>query len=167
MLLLHDLQDFHGAGLDADATGDALGSGILGLQDHNLHGAGLDALAAANTLLLVDHVNAGLGVLGNGFMLTGTHALAALDADIGLGCASLFHDLDAAEGNIKFLIECFGTSLNALQAGHTLGIFLNSELLHNQELSFVLKLHFNYTHGIDKKQPIFQKISIIFPFFPN
>ena len=132
-LLFHDLQDLHGAGLDADAAGDALGSGILGLQDHDLHGAGLHTLAAGNALFLVDHVNAGLGVLGDGLVLTGAHALAALDADVGLGSIALGNDADAAEILIKLLIECFGAGLNALQAGHTFGIFLNNELLHKKD----------------------------------
>ena len=135
-LLFDNLQDFHGAGLDTDAAGDALGSGTLGLHDHNLHGAGLDTLAATDTLLLVDHVNAGLGVLGDGFVLAGTHALATLDADIGLSSASLLNDLDAAQGDVIFLIECLGASLCTLQASHTLGILLNNEFLHNGIRSF-------------------------------
>ena len=132
-LLFDDLQDLHGTGLDTDAAGDALGSGTLGLHDHNLHRAGLDTLAAADALLLVDHVNTGLGVLGDGFVLAGTHALTALDADIGLGSASLLNDLDAAQGDVIFLIECFGASLCTLQASHALGILLNGELFHNRK----------------------------------
>ena len=37
---------------------------------HNLHGAGFHALAALDAQLLVDHVNAGLGVLGDGLVFT-------------------------------------------------------------------------------------------------
>ena len=48
-LLLNDLQDLHGASLDTDTAGDALGSRILRLENHNLHGANLDTLAAAIT----------------------------------------------------------------------------------------------------------------------
>ena len=146
-LLFDDLQDLHGASLDTDTAGDALGSGALGLHDHNLHGAGLDTLATADTLLLVDHVNTGLGVLGDGFMLTGTHALTALDTDIGLGNASLLHDLDAAQGDVIFLIECLRAGLCALQASHTLGILLNNEFLHNgiRSFCFICFLLFHYT----------------------
>ena len=129
-LLFDDLQNLHGASLDTDAAGDALGSGIAFLQNHDLHGADFDTLAAADTLLLVDHVNAGLGVLGNGLMLAGLHALAALDADIGLGRIALGNNLDAGQVGIKLLVECFGTGLNALQTCHALGTLFNSELLH-------------------------------------
>ena len=144
-LLLYDFQQFHGAGLDTDAAGNALGSGILGLQDHDLHGAGLDTLAAADALLLVDHVNTGLGILGNGFVLAGTHALAALDADIGLCSIALCNDADAGKVFVKILIECFGAGLDTLQASHTLSVLFNSELLHKGILSFVIYLRFHYT----------------------
>ena len=129
-LLLDNLQNLHGASLNADTAGDALGCRILGLENHNLHGANGNALAAANTLLLVDHVNAGLGVLGNGFMLAGLHALAALDADIGLCRTVLGNDLNAAQIGIEFLVESIGTGTDALQTCHALGIFLNSKLFH-------------------------------------
>ena len=135
-LLFHDLQDLHGACLDADAAGDALGSRIFGLHDHDLHGAGLNTLAATDALLLVDHVHTGLGVLGNGLMLTGTHALAALDANVGLGSVALGDDADAGQIFIKFLVERFGASLNALQTCHTLGIFLYSKLFHKKVIPF-------------------------------
>ena len=139
-LLLHDLQNFHGACLDADTAGDALGSGILRLQDHDLHGAGLDTLAAADALLLVDHVDAGLGILGDGFMLAGLHALAALDAGHGLGCAVLIYDLDAAQILMEFLVKSLGASAYTLQAGHTFNIFLNGKLLHLKRSPFQLFL---------------------------
>ena len=129
-LLLDDLQDLHGAGLDADAAGDALGGGALGLQDHDLHGADLDALAAADTVLLADHVDAGLGVLGDGAVLTDLHALAALDADVGLGVVALCNDLDAGKIFIEFLIKCSGASTDALEACHALSVFLNRQSFH-------------------------------------
>ena len=130
LLLFNDLQDLHGASLNADTAGDALGSGIAFLQDHDLHGANLNTLAAADALLLVDHVNAGLGILGDCLMLADLHALTALDADIGLCSIALGDDLDAGQIRIKLLVESFGTSLNALQTSHTLGTLFNSELLH-------------------------------------
>ena len=133
-LLLDDLQDLHGAGLDADAAGDALGSGAVLGHDHDLHGADLDALAAGNALLLVDHVNAGLGVLGDGLVFTDLHALAALDADIGLSGTVLLNDVDAAQSHIIHLIESLGTGLDALQASHAFCALLNSELLHKRTL---------------------------------
>jgi hypothetical protein len=145
ILLFDDLQDLHGASLDADAAGDALGGRILRLQHHDLHGAGLDALAAADALLLVDHVDAGLGILGNSLMLTGLHALAALDADHGIGSIALSGDLDAGQIGVELLVECLGASLNALQAGHTFGIFLNSQLFHNGGFSFLSILQLYYT----------------------
>ena len=130
-LLLDDLQKFHGAGLDTDAAGDALGSVSSTFRhDHNLKGAGLDALAAANALFLIDHVNAGLGVLGDGFMFAGAHALAALDAVIHLGFAVLFHDLDAAQARIGYLIKCFGASHNAAKACHAAIVLADIQLLH-------------------------------------
>ena len=156
-LLFHDLQDLHGASLDADAAGNALGSGIFGLENHDMHGAGFDALAAADTLLLVDHVNAGLGILSDCIMFAGTHALAALDADIGLGLVALGNDLDAGQCDIKFLVEGFGAGLHTLQTCHTFGTLFNSELLHSRELSFIIIIASllyiicsqNATHNID------------------
>ena len=131
-LLFHDLQHFHGAVLDTDAAGDALGNRIFLLVNHDLHGAGLDTLAAADTVLLVDHVNTGLGVLGDGTVLTGLHALTALNADHGLCTAVLTgNDLDAGVIGMKFLIECFGAGTDTFQTSHTFHIFLHSELLHN------------------------------------
>ena len=162
-LLLDDLQDLHGASLDTDAAGDALGSGALGLENHNLHGACLNTLAAADALLLVDHVNASLGVLSDGFMLAGTHALTALDADIGFGSVALGNNLDTGQIGIKFLIECFGTCLNALQAGHALGILLDNEFLHKKGHSFIdILVPFHYTISLRKMQHHFT----LFPCFP-
>jgi len=117
-----------------------------------VHGAGFDTLAAADALLLVDHVNAGLGVLGNGLVLAGTHALAALDANIGLGSAGLVHDLDAAQGDIIYLIKSLRTGLDALQAGHALLALFNSELLHKRTLLHYLFLQCHYTYVSIKMQ---------------
>ena len=136
-LLFDDFQDAHGASLGTDAAGNALGSGILFFQHHDLHGAGLHTLTTAHAVLLVDHVHAGLGVLGDGFVLTGTHALAALNAGIGLCAGTLCHDADAALILVKFLIERLGAGSDALQTCHALHIFLSSELFHCAELSFV------------------------------
>ena len=75
---------------------------------HDLHGANLDTLATADALLLVDHEHTGLGVLSNGLMLAGAHALAALNADIGLSCAILTgNDTNAGQILIEFLIKGF------------------------------------------------------------
>ena len=115
-LLLLDGQNAHGACLGADAAGDALaGSGSLGSHDHDMHGAGLDALAAANTLLLVDHVHT-LGVLGDSTLGAGTGALAAHDAvhDLGL-VIGLGDDADAAEIRIELLIERLGAGNDTAQ----------------------------------------------------
>ena len=126
-LLFDDLQDLHGASLDTDAAGDALGNRRLFLMYHDLHRTCSHTSAATNTKLLIDHVNASLGILGDGAMLAGTHALAALDADIRLCLAVLAgNDLNAGIDGIGFLIKCFGTSLSALQACHAFGILLNS-----------------------------------------
>ena len=105
---------------------------------HNLHRADLDTLAAADTLLLVDHVHTGLGVLSNGLMLTDLHALAALNTNIGLGSIALGDDLNAGQIGIELLVESLGAGLNTLQTCHTFGIFLNGELLHGKEFSFIL-----------------------------
>ena len=135
-LLFHDLQHFHGANLGADAAGDALGSGTFGLHDHDLHGAGLHALAAADTQLLVDHVDTGLGILGDGTILADLHALAALDADNRLSTLTLGNNLDAGQILMKFLIESIGTSTDTFQTCHALGILLNSKLLHSKGYPF-------------------------------
>ena len=135
-LLFDDLQDLHGTSLDTDAAGDALGGGILGLQDHNLHGAGLDALTATDALLLVDHVNASLRVLSNGFMLTDLCALATLDTGHRLCTGALCHDLNAGQILVEFLIKGSGTSVHTLQTCHALCVLFNHEFLHNKGYSF-------------------------------
>ena len=95
-------------------------------------------LAAADALLLVDHVHAGFGVLGDGLVLTGAHTLATLDAGVGLGTAVFpGNDLDAGLGDVEFLIESLGAGLGALQAGHAFDVFLSSELFHSGKLSFI------------------------------
>ena len=138
LLLFDDLQNFHGTSLDTNAAGDALGSGATLGHNHDLHGADFHALAAGDALLLVDHVNAGLGVLGDGLVFTDLHTLAALDADTGLSLIALCQDTDAGQILVKFLIECLGASLNALQTGHAGLIFLNGELLHDRILLFIV-----------------------------
>ena len=135
-LLLHDFQQFHGANLGTDAAGDALGSRIFRLHDHNLHGAGFHALAAADTQLLIDHVNAGLGILGNCTMLTGSHALAALDAGNRLSTGTLGNHLDAGQVLVKYLVECGRAGTDTFQTCHTLNILLNSQLLHSKSYPF-------------------------------
>ena len=131
VLLFDNFQNFHGASLDTNAAGDALGNGILVLLNHDLHGAGFHALAAANTVLLIDHVYTGLRVLGDRVMLTAAHALTALNTGHGL-CAAVFsYDFDAAQILMKLLIKGGGTSTHTFQASHALHIFLNSKLLHN------------------------------------
>ena len=121
-LFLHNLQHVHGANLDANAAGDALGHGILFLVHHDLGGANLDALAAANAVLLVDHVHTGFGILGDGIVLANLHALAALNAHIGLCASALGHNLDAAVCLVKLLIERLGAGTDTFQASHALGI---------------------------------------------
>ena len=129
-LLLHDLQDLHGAGLDADTAGNALGGGAnLGLH-HNMHGADLDALAAGGAELLIDHEHTGLGILGDGAGFAGLCTLAALDAGHGLGLLVLVDDLDAGKIRIKGFIESIGTGTDALQASHALCSLFNRQLLH-------------------------------------
>ena len=146
-LLLDDLQDLHGASLDADAAGDALGNGAAILLNHDLGGACFLALTAANAQLLIDHVHTGLGVLGNCAMLADLHALAALDADIGLCTGTLSDDLDAGKIRIKLLVESLGASFHALQASHTLSGFIDSELLHTDN-SPLLVFDIYYTHKL-------------------
>ena len=106
-------------------------------MNHNLHGADFHALAAADALLLVDHVNAGLGVLGDSTGLANLLALAALDADHGLGAGALCDNAQAGQILVKFLIECLGASTDALQTGHALKILLYSKLLHNMYSLFL------------------------------
>src|SRR5699024_11005766 len=109
-------EDAHGAGLGADAAGDAL-AGLVGAggHDHYVHGAGLHALAAAHALLLVDHVHA-LGVLADSPLGAGSGALAAHDAAHHLGLAvGLGGDADAAEIRVKGLVERLGAGPDAAQ----------------------------------------------------
>ena len=135
-LLFHDFQNIHGANLGTDTAGDALGCRAIGLHDHNLHRAGFHALAAADAQLLVDHVNAGLGILGNGAVLANLHALAALNADNRLCALTLGNNLDAGQVLMKLLIESVGTGTDTLQTCHAFGILLNSKLLHSEGYPF-------------------------------
>jgi hypothetical protein len=78
-------------------------------------------------------------------MLTGLHALAALNAHHGLSSAVLTgNDLDAGIVGMELLVECLRAGLNALQASHTLGILLNGQLLHRM-ISFSKISIINYT----------------------
>jgi len=144
-LLLDDLQQLHGAGLDADAAGDALGSGGVLVLDDQAEGAGFRALAAAGAELLVDHVHAGLGILGNGLVLTGLHALTALDTDIGLCACTLCNDLNAGIVLMEFLIKCLGTSADTFQTSHAFDILLYCQFFHNKGFSFYVFIlrHYN------------------------
>ena len=136
-LLFNDFQDFHGASLYADAASNALGSGILGLQDHDLQGADLDALAAGYALLLVDHVHTSLGILSNSLMLTNLGALATLDADHRLCTGTLGNDLDAGQIRVELFIESIGAGTDALQTGHAVYALFNCEFLHNRKFPFI------------------------------
>ena len=131
ILFFHDFQDVHGTDLDTDTAGDTLAGGAALLQNHDLHGARLHALAAGDAELLVDHVNAGLGILGDGAMLAGLFALAALDAGHGLCAGALGNDLDAGIIRVEFLIKSIGASLDTFQTSHTFRTLFNHEFLHN------------------------------------
>ena len=133
MLLFYDLQDFHGASLDTNAAGNALGGRTVLRSYHDLHGADLNALAAGGAEFLVDHVDTGLGVLGNSASLTDLCTLTALNADHRLCLALLLHDLDAGQVLMELLIESGGTCINTLQTGHALSALLNCKLLHKKE----------------------------------
>ena len=135
-LLFHDLQDLHGASLDTDAAGDALGGRSVFGHDHDLHGAGFYALAAGGAQLLVDHVHTGLRILRNRTGFTGLHALTALNAGHGFCTATLCYDLNAGEVFIKLLVERHRTSADALQACHTLNIFLSRKSFHDERSPF-------------------------------
>ena len=129
-LLFDDLQDLHGASLDADAAGDALGSGATNRSDHNLHGADLCALTAGGAELLVDHVDTGLGILGNCTSFTDLCALAALNAGHGLCTVALRNNTNAGQVLVKFFVKSVGASTDTLQASHALYILFNSKLFH-------------------------------------
>ena len=131
MLFFNDFQDVHGTGLDTDAAGNTLAGSAAFFQNHYLHGTCLHALAAGNTELLVDHVNAGLGVLGNGTMLASLFTLATLDAGHGLCAGPLGYDLDAGIIRVELLVKSIGASLDAFQTSHTFRTLLNHEFLHN------------------------------------
>ena len=132
LLLLHDLQDLHGAGLDTDAAGDALGSRTVFGSYHDLHGTSFNALTAGGAELLIDHVYAGLGILGNRTGLTNLSALTALNADHRLGFALLINNFDTSQILMKLLIESGGTCVNTLQACHALATLFNTKLLHSK-----------------------------------
>ncbi len=143
---LGDLQNLHGAYLNADAAGNALGSrSHAGLADHDPEGAGSLALATADAELLVDHVNTGLGILGDGTLLAGSYALAALDAGHGTYLACTLYDLNAGLVLMEFLVESLGTGTDALQTSHALGTLFNCKLFHNNTplcIIFILPTHY-------------------------
>lgn len=149
-LFFHNLQHFHGARLNADPAGDALGNGIFRLMYHNLHGTNLNTFSAADAVFLIDHINAGLGVLGNGLMLTSFHALTALDTGLRLGTASLGDDLNGGIVGVEFLIKGLGAGANALQASHAFHIFLNSESLHNETTLLYVLFILDIINGFSK-----------------
>ena len=127
-LLLHHAQQVHRTGLGADAAGNALGGRLT--HRHNLHRACLDAVSAADAQLFVDHIDAGLGILADRAMGAGAHAFAALYAGLDLGFALVVHDLYAALGRIKLLVEGLGAGPDAAQARHALNVFIGYKLLH-------------------------------------
>ena len=154
MLLLHDLQDLHGTSLNTDTAGDALGSGAVFGSDHDLHGANFNTLAAGSAELLIDHVDAGLGVLGDSTGLTDLSTLAALDADHRLCLTLLVHDLNAGQILMELLIESGRTCVNTLQTCHALSALFNSKLLHNKESPLhIFRLY--YTRCFTKYQWLF------------
>ena len=142
-LLFFDFQDLHGTCLDADTAGNTLAGGALLGGDHDLHRADLNTLTAGGTQLLIDHVHAGLGILGDRASLTSLCALTALDADHGLCRAVFLNDPDAGQVLMELLIKSLGASSDTLQASHTLCALFHNELLHRKELSF-FRLFLNY-----------------------
>ena len=128
---LRDLEHFHRAGLDADATGDALGGvGHLRLKNDHAKGAGFLTLAAADAELLVHHANARFGVLRNRAVLTGRSTLAALHTGHRANPARALNNLHAGLVRVEFLIKGVGAGTHALQAGHALRTFLYGQFLH-------------------------------------
>ena len=149
ILLFDDLQDLHGASLNADTAGDALGGRTILGSNHDLHGANLNTLAAGGAEFLVDHVDAGLGILGNCTSLANLSALAALDADHWLCLTLLLYDLDAGQVLMELLIESGGTCVNTLQTCHALSALFNRKLLHIKE-SPLLIFRLYYTRSFQK-----------------
>lgn len=130
VLLFDNFQNLHGASLDADAAGNALGGvGCVLCLDQNMEGADILALAAANTELLIDHVNT-LGILGDGAVFANSGTLAALNANHGLGHTLEIHDLDAGLIGIEFLIESIGAGTDTFQTCHALGTLFHSQFFH-------------------------------------
>jgi hypothetical protein len=143
-LFFNDLHQFHGTSLHAYAAGNALGSGILRFQNHDLRRTCLNALTAADTILLVDHINTGFRILGNCIVLTNLHALTALDAGHRLSAVALGYNLDAAKVRIKFLVKCIGACTHTFQTCHTFDILLYSKLFHIKGYSFFYYSHLLY-----------------------
>ena len=128
---LRDLEHFHRASLDADATGDALGGvGHLRLKNDHAERAGFLALAAADAELLVDHVNALLGVLRDRAVLTGRSTLTALDAGHRADLAVALNDLQAGLVLMELFIKCGRAGADALQTCHARNILLDEKFLH-------------------------------------
>ena len=149
---LGDLQNLHGAYLDTDTTSNALGSGShAGLANHDPEGACGLTLATADAELLVDHVNAGLGILGNGTLITSCCALAALNAGHGTDLTGTLYDLHARLILMEFLVKCLGASTDALQASHALGTLFHCKLFHNNTpLCIIFILPYHYIRNSEK-----------------
>ena len=134
-LFLHDLQHFHGAGLDADAAGGAFAGIRDGLVlDDEAEGTRFNAFSAAGAELAADHPDA-LGVLGDRAGGTGLGALAALDTDHGADVLAALDDLQSGLIGVEFLIVCVGAGADALQTGHALHAFFDGQLFHERSPS--------------------------------
>lgn len=137
--VLDQLKNFHGALANALAAGNALGDLVADLN-HDLEGTCSHALAAADAKLLIDHVNA-LGILGDGILLAGLSALAALRAGLDHDAAILLiSDTDAGLILVELLIEHGGAGDHTLETCIALGMISYLNLLHYGETSVVIKI---------------------------
>ena len=113
---------------------------------HDLHGTSLYTLTAGGAELFVNHVNTGLGVLGDGTELTGSGTLATLEAGHGFRLTIFIYDSDTGQVLMKLLIESGGASVHARQTSHTLATFFYSKLLHNKESPLhIFRLYYTRT----------------------
>lgn len=158
-LLFFYKQAVHRAGLRTLAAGNAFeclfGCGIL---SHHMHRADLNAGSAACAEFLVHHVNTEF-VLCDSVLRAVPGTLAALNTGYRFGLEGEYfvYRLDPQSGKIQIVALEIGirTYLNAGEAVHALGFFVNLQTFHNltSSLSIEIVLHFPFAVNTAKKHP--------------
>lgn len=120
--------------------------------DHHAEGTYLHALAAGCTQLLIDHVHAGLGILGNGTGLAGLGTFAALDTNLRLYHTVLFHNTQGTLSPDEIPCRKRWSKPGRIPGRPYTG-YLFSQRVSSLPVSFSLFCTFHYTSFRPKDQP--------------